>query len=145
MSDIKGIVKDFLNRHRKAVFATASGDLEPHASLMLYAIDDDLHFYFGTRKSFRKYERLLKNPKIALAVIEEVLDPQQVVEVEGIAEEIPAEKTKETHDFFESKNPSTHYVKDAPDMVMFKIIPTRMRWLDASSGELTMQDVDCGN
>lgn len=137
----KEIIVDFLNKHRKAVFASATADGQPHASLMLYAIDDNLNFYFGTKKSFGKYERLKENPKMSLCVIEESLDPFCVVEVEGRAVEIPENENVGALHFFESKNPSAYYVKGAEDFVMFRITPSRMKWIDARSGELKSEEV----
>jgi general stress protein 26 len=141
MASTKEIIIEFLNMHRKAVFATATPDGQPHASLMLYAIDDNLNFYFGTKKAFGKYERLIANPRMCLCVIEESLDPLCVVEVEGVASEIPPEELAGAQHFFESKNPSAHYVKGAEDFVMFRIVPTRMKWLDARGGKLKSEDV----
>lgn len=141
MDQTKKIIIEFLNRHRKAVFATATSDGQPHASLMLYAIDDALNFYFGTKKAFGKYERLKENPKMSLCVVEESLDPLCVVEVEGTAVEIPENEMAGALHFFETKNPSLYYVKGAEDFVMFRITPSRMRWLDARSGKLQIEDV----
>jgi len=141
MTDTKTVVIDFLNKHRKAVFATATKDMQPHASLMLYAIDEKLHFYFGTRKSFGKFGRLMDNPKVSLSVVEGSIDPLRVVEAEGSAKMVSESDMKECLEFFESKNPSPYYVKDSEDFVMFKIIPTKLRWLDATSGELKIEDV----
>ena len=52
---LKETVKDFLNAHRKAIFAIIDKKGLPTTSLMLYAIDDDLNVYFGTCRSFGKY------------------------------------------------------------------------------------------
>ena len=141
--ELKRTVKDFLNGHRKAILAFISEGNQPSVSLMLYVIDDELNFYFGTRKEFQKYERLLENNKVALAVVEEGINPCKVVQVQGTAEFIPEEKMKETLSFFESKNPSKYYVKDAPDFVMFKIHPQRMRLLDATNGKLVIENIEC--
>ena len=128
--------KDFLNNRRKMVLTFLDKEGHPNSSLMLYAIDDDFNFYFGTCKCFGKYTALQKDPRVSVAVTEEPLDPLRVVDIQGVAEEIPEEKTKETLDWFVSKNPAKYYVKDADDFVMFKIKPKGVRWLDATSGEL---------
>ena len=135
-------VLNFLNAHRKAVVAITSEE-KPSASLMLYVIDEDMNFYFGTRKSFVKYDRLQENPNVAVVVVEEGIDPLRVVQVQGKAEFVLEEETEKTLKYFELKNPSTYYVKDAHDFVMFKIIPTRIRWVGASSGELMTHNIEC--
>lgn len=59
---------DFLKRHTVAVVATITGDNMPNAATVLYRIDDDLNFYFITRRQTRKYENLMANRKIAIVV-----------------------------------------------------------------------------
>jgi len=135
-------VLDFLNAHKKMVLAVLDQQGHPDASLVLYAIDDDLNVYFGTKKVFGKYKAVHANPHVAAAIEQEVLDPLQIVDIKGVVEEMPAEKTEELMKWFTSKNESTYYVKDAEDYVMLKIVPTRLRWLDATSGELEIYDID---
>jgi uncharacterized pyridoxamine 5'-phosphate oxidase family protein len=139
---LRTVVRQFLDEHRKAVFATIDDKGEPRTSLMLYAIDDDLSVYFGTRRSFKKYPELLAHPKVSLSVIEEKLDPLRVVDIQGTAAEVPVAETEKTLHFFKGKNMSRYYVESADDFVMFKITPTVVRWLDATSGELSIQYLD---
>lgn len=140
-AELRQTVIEFLNNHRKAVFAILDNDGLPTTSLMLYVIDDEMNVYFGTRKAFSKYATLQKNPIISLSVIEEALDPLKVVDLRGTVMQIPPEQTEEIHTFFKSKNPSKYYVEGAEDFVMFKMAPDFVRWLDASSGELSIIDV----
>ncbi len=140
--ELNKTVLDFLNGHRKALLAVVSPDHRPKVSLMLYAIDENFHFYFGTRKVFKKYAWMQENAQVSLAVAEEALDPLRVVEVQGVVHFIVPDKTEEVLHFFESKNPSKYYVKGAEDFVMFRVEPEHVRWLDATSGELTMTDVE---
>ena len=138
---LKGMVIDFLNAHRKAVFAISDAQGLPTTSLMLYVIDDEMNVYFGTRRAFGKYKDITACPVVSLSVIEEVLDPLKVVDVRGTVEEVSAEKHAETYAFFKSKNPSKYYVEGAEDFVMFKLTPNFVRWLDAATGELTITDL----
>ncbi len=134
-------VKDFLNSHRKAVFAIIDKHGFPTTSLMLYAIDDELNVYFGSRRSFGKYADITRQPVVSLSVVEEALDPLKVVDIRGTAIEVPDEECGKTCSFFKTKNPSKYYVEDAPDFVMFKLTPSFVRWADASSGKLTIKDI----
>jgi general stress protein 26 len=140
-AELRQTVINFLNNHRKAVFAILDNEGMPTTSLMLYVIDDEMNVYFGTRKVFSKYATLQNNPTVALSVIEEALDPLKVVDLRGTVTEIPPEQTAEIHTFFKSKNQSKYYVEGADDFVMFKMAPEFVRWLDASSGELSIIDV----
>ncbi len=140
-SELRTTVIDFLNKHRKAVFATIDDEGRPATSLLLYVIDDEMNVYFGTRKSFAKYEQIKKHPVVSLSVIEEVLDPLKVADLRGTVTEVPAEELDKTHAFFKSKNDSKYYVEGADDFVMFKLTPDFVRWLDATSGQLEIINV----
>ena len=141
-AELKQKVVDFLNVHRKAVVAIVGEGGVPSTSLMLYVIDEHLNVYFGTRKSFGKYKALLNDPNVSLTVVEETLDPLRAVEIRGVVEFIPEDKTGETLKFFESKNKSKYYVKGAEDFVMFKVVPNFVRYLDATSGELVLDHIN---
>lgn len=140
--NLKEAVREFLNTHRKAVFATVDDRAQPHTSFMLYAIDDDFNVYFGTRKSYKKYEQIRSNPSVSLSVIEEGLDPLRVVDLRGKAEIIPENEQEKWFDFLKTKNPSKYYVEGADDFVMLRVKPTLVRVLDARSGELTITNLD---
>ena len=114
----------------------------PNSSLMLYAVDDDFNVFFGTRKCFGKYAALQSHNKVSIAVVQETIDPLQVVDMQGAAEEIPAESMAETLHWFTTQNDAKYYVKDAEDFVMFKIVPKGVRWLDATLGELQINDLE---
>ncbi len=138
---LKSTVRNFLNAHRKAVFANLDKSGLPATSLLLYAIDDDFNVYFGTRRAFSKYGDIIAHPVVSLSVIEEAVDPLKVVDIRGTVNEVPGKELDSVHAFFKTKNPAKYYVEGAEDFTMFKLTPTFMRWLDASSGELTMVDV----
>ncbi len=141
---LRSEVIDFLNTHRKAVFAILDKNGLPTTSLMLYAIDDDLNVYFGTRRSFGKYADITHQPVIALSVIQEALDPLKVVDIRGTAIEVPDEECGTTCAFFKTKNPSKYYVEGASDFVMFKVVPSFVRFADATTGELKISDLPLG-
>ena len=138
---IKEKAKAFLKGHRKGVFATVDEEGRPHTSLMLYVIDEDFNVYFGTRKVFRKYGQLLKNPAMSLSVIQESVDPLQVVDIHGDAQPLSPKEKEKWFAYFKNHNPSAYYVEAADDYVMFKIAPKGIRWLDATSGELIIEEV----
>lgn len=141
---LRAQVIDFLNAHRKAVFAIIDADGEPTTSLMLYTIDEEMNVYFGTRKAFKKYEHMKAHAIVALSVIEESIDPLRVTDVRGHVVELTPEEKEAAYAYFKSKNSSKYYVEGAEDYVMFKLTPTFVRWLDATSGELTITDLEMG-
>lgn len=138
-------VADFLTTHRKGVFAIVDEEGNPATSLMLYTTDDDLNVYFGTRKAFKKYEQMKAHPFIALSVIEENIDPLRVVDLRGTVTELSREEQDAAYAHFKTKNSSKYYVEGAEDYIMFKLTPSSIRWLDATSGELTITNLEMGS
>ena len=139
---LKEKIKNFLDGHRKMVLATIGLDQHPTSSLMLYAVDEKLNVYFGTRKSFGKFAVFLKHPFVSLSVIEEGIDPLRVVEIRGRVERVEDSLIETTLKFLEAKNASKYYIKDADDFVMFSVKPNFVRFLDASSGSLVMEHLE---
>jgi uncharacterized protein YhbP (UPF0306 family) len=140
-TELRAKVISFLNGHRKAVFAILDEGGLPTTSLMLYTIDNALNIYFGTRTAFKKYEHMKAHPVVALSVIEESIDPLKVVDVRGSVAELSSEEKEDAYAHFKSKNSSKYYVEAAEDYVMFRLTPNFVRWLDATSGELTIVDL----
>lgn len=141
MDTLRNTIKDFLNGHRKAVFATIDAQGFPVTSLMLYAIDEDFNVYFGTRRSFSRYTDIRHEPIISLTIVEESLDPLRVVDIRGTAIEVPDEECGTTCSFFKTKNPAKYYIEEAEDFVMFKLVPTFIRMVDSTSGEIKIFDL----
>lgn len=139
---LRTTIIDFLNNHRKAVFSILDNQGLPTTSLMLYVIDDEMNVFFGTRKSFNKYEHLKNNPIVSLSVIEEALDPLKVVDLRGETVELSEEDREAVHTWFKTKNDSKYYVEGAEDFTMFKLTPNFVRWLDAASGELSIVELE---
>lgn len=139
--ELKDEALEFLNEHRKMVLTVLDIEKHPNSSLMLYAVDDDFNIYFGTCECFGKYKALKADSHVSVAVVQENIDPLQVVDIQGNAELIPVEDTEKTLEWFVSKNPAKYYVKDREDFRMFKIVPSGVRWLDATSGELQIHDL----
>jgi general stress protein 26 len=138
---LRQTIIDFLNNHRKAVFAILDDDKLPTTSLMLYVIDDELNVFFGTRKAFTKYRHIHDHSIVSLSVIEEAVDPLKVVDIRGDVEQLTPQDQANVHQWFKQKNQATYYVEGADDFVMFKLTPHFVRWLDAESGELSIIDL----
>ncbi len=141
-AQLRQTIINFLNNHRKAVFSILDEHGLPTTSLMLYVIDDEMNVFFGTRRSFAKYQHIINHPIVSLSVIEEVLDPLKVVDIRGDVEELTTEDQANVHAFFKEKNPAKYYVEGAEDFVMFKLTPHFVRWLNAASGDLSIVDLN---
>ncbi len=139
-TEVRSEASQFLIDHKKMILTVLDKDGYPNSSLVLY-VADDFTIYFGTRRAFGKYAALTTNPHVAIAVVQESIDPLQVLDIQGIAEEIPEAETKKTVEWFMSKNTSKFYIKGAEDLVMFKIKPLCIRWLNATSGDFQVCDI----
>jgi|CXWL01.1.fsa_nt_gi nitroimidazol reductase NimA-like FMN-containing flavoprotein (pyridoxamine 5'-phosphate oxidase superfamily) len=135
-------VQEFLEKHVKMVLSINEGGGPPNSSLMHYAADRSLYVHFGTKRSFGKYKALTKDPNVSFVVVEESLDPLRVVSGRGIACELSGGEAEIALLLFKTENHSKWYMEHAVDLVLFKIKPTSLRWLDATSGELKTIDLD---
>lgn len=123
------------------MFATAGEDGAPHAALMLFVSDDDFSVFFGTCKRFKKYANLKRDARIALVVPSGGEDPETLIEMEGVAEEMPEEKTAEYRQRLMTETGSEFFIKDEPDLVIFKITPQKGTFIDGSSGTLSFSSI----
>jgi general stress protein 26 len=134
-------IRQFLANNRKAVLSTVSPSGNPEAAMMLYVVEDiDLVLYWGTKKSFRKYENLKANPHVAVTVMQAVEDPLVTVQLEGVVEFIAPEQEEFVYSLFDHKNPSKFFVRGASDFVLFKVVPQWVRILDGTSGQLHISE-----
>lgn len=93
ISESKEHILDFLKQNTTAVLATASKDGEPHAATIYYMIDDDLNFYFITKRDTTKSQNLKSGGRAALAIYEE--GTQTTVQAVGkVEEEMDVTKTQ---------------------------------------------------
>lgn len=80
---IKQEALDFLKEHIIAVVATTDKNHAPNAATILYHIDDDMNFFFMTRRQTRKYANIMENPRVAVVV--GIGDGPGTVQAEGEA------------------------------------------------------------
>ena len=135
---VRDVVQEFLEKHIKMVLAINERDGEgyPNSSIMHYAVGKDLHVYFGTKRSFGKYEALKKDPKVSFIVMAEGIDPLCVVDGRGLARELSPQEAQFAYEYFKRNNLSKWYVEGSQDFAMFTIEPAAIRWLDGTSGQL---------
>jgi hypothetical protein len=74
----------FMNKHRWAVEATVAASGAPQAAVIGFAVTRDLELVFDTLKTSRKYQNMLKSPKMALVI---GWDDAQTLQIDGIADE----------------------------------------------------------
>jgi general stress protein 26 len=138
---LRKAVQAFLGAQPKGVFGVVDEKGQPTTSLMLYAVDDELRVYFGTKRSSAKYAHIIAHPVVSLTVLDGTPDPLRVADLRGTAAEVPTESLAEAFTLFKARNTAKYYVEGADDFTMFKLTPDFMRFLDATSGQVQVQNV----
>jgi nitroimidazol reductase NimA-like FMN-containing flavoprotein (pyridoxamine 5'-phosphate oxidase superfamily) len=85
----KEFIYDIIRRHRLAVLATTSADLQPEAAVVGIAITPNLEIVFDTVRSSRKYHNLLVQPKVAFVI---GMKNEVTTQYEGVAIELRGEE-----------------------------------------------------
>jgi general stress protein 26 len=66
--------------------STLGSNSQPQSASVYYVSDSDLNFYFLTRTESRKYENIVKNPRVAFVVTSE--RPPKTIQIEGTASQM---------------------------------------------------------
>lgn len=138
---LRQVVVDFLNAQYRAVLAVLDHEGLPTSTPIFYVVDDELNMYYCTRRSFAKYHDTIARPVVAITVPGETASVQKAVNIQGIATEARHEELRELYEFFKQKNPLRCYFEGTDDFTMVRVTPQAIRFLDGTSGALTITDV----
>lgn len=127
---------EYLRTQSIAVLATISSKGLPMASTLYFVVDGDFNFYFTTKMFTRKYQNLINNPNAALVVGTE--NEPVTVQIEGTVRLITDKSEIETvmNNIIKvfGKNryvaPLFQLAPEKNDIVVFKLTPNWIRWLD---------------
>lgn len=81
---LKNNAIEFLHSKKLAVVSTLTEDNEPQGATVFYVVDDNLDFYFVTRKQTRKFKNIQNNPKVGIVVGAELAPA--TIQIQGKAE-----------------------------------------------------------
>lgn len=73
-------VVEFLRKNPVLSLATCHEN-QPHISVLLFVVDDDLTLFFATRENSQKAKILSQNPSVSLAVWS---DQEMMVQIDGV-------------------------------------------------------------
>lgn len=131
-------VLDFLRRNPIMTIAVCADD-RPMSSVLLYYVDNDFNFYFGTKERTYKARALKRVPKISLSVWEH---KKMLVQADGLAEVVISEaeeildriisSTLNIDDFW----PPVLHTEEDPYMI-FKITTNWLRVMDLSNSNIS--------
>ena len=131
---------DFLKSNPVAVLSTVSPTQEPMAATIFFSVDNKLNFYFMTKSFTRKFNNIEQNNKVSLVVgtgnvpvtaqiqgkAEKIVDPE---ELKTRLDELKNVFTKN-----EFVGPLFEIVGEENEIIIFKITPSWIRWLDLREG-----------
>lgn len=127
---------EFLRSKSVAVLSTVASSGQPMSAAVYFTVDTHFNFYFMTKNFSRKYENLESNPNVALVVGSE--NEPVTAQVQGKAEKI-VDQQEELSVLEELKKvffkntyvaPLYQLSEEKNKMVIYKITPTWVRWLD---------------
>lgn len=129
MTDTEKIY-EFIKSHNLAVISTVTHDFLPQSAVVGFSEKENLELVFGTSIKSRKYQNLLKNPRVSLVI---GWDKGKTVQYEGEAIELKDESERqETINLHLSKIPSAvKYLSDSEEAI-FKVIPKWIKYTDLS-------------
>lgn len=132
MDTIKTKIVDYLSAHPYLRLATVTSSCAPQVHTVGY-VSEDAVVYFVTDRKSRKAANIFKNPAVAYAVDENYEDVMTIqgVQMEGTASLITMEtEAIRILDLMAKKFPGLENMPSNPDLVCFKIEPTRGIFLD---------------
>lgn len=132
----------FLKSHSVAALATLSAEGQPRVRLVYYTGDDSFTTYVMTLSNTRKVADIHANRRAAIVISSE--DKTHTLQIEGMFEEmtdtetfgpVVTELTKHLYPEGEPSAPIAHM--DTAHPVLFKLVPTWIRWGDFTHGTHT--------
>jgi nitroimidazol reductase NimA-like FMN-containing flavoprotein (pyridoxamine 5'-phosphate oxidase superfamily) len=132
MGAIKDQISAYLKAHPYLRLATVTPTATPQVHTVGY-VSEGCTVYFVTDRNSRKAENIFKNPAVAYAVDENYEDVMviQGVQMEGEASLIAMEtEAMRLLDLMAQKFSGLEKMPPNPDLVIFKIEPTRGYFLD---------------
>lgn len=130
---------EFLKSKSVAVISTVGVDGQPESATIYFVVGENFTFYFMTKNFSRKYANLEKNPKIALVVGSE--NVPVTAQIQGTAAKITDEKEFDRRlEMLKQNFLKNEYVAplfqispEKNELVIYKITPAWIRWLDLRS------------
>ena len=131
----------FLRRHRLCVQATCSAEGEPQASVVGFAVSDDLEIVFDTLGTSRKMVNMRRDPRIAVVVGR---DDEQTAQLRGIADEPTGEELARLKEVYFAVYPDGVERQAWHDITYVRVRITWARYSDFRPGG-TITEVDLAN
>jgi PPOX class probable F420-dependent enzyme len=102
------LARAVLDEAETCTLATATPDGRPEAATVRFVADEDYTLYVNTATTYRKYENLTANPRVAVVVDGD----RENVQIEGEATELGEEGTAYVHERYVEKYGPSDYLTD---------------------------------
>lgn len=130
---------DWLDKQVLCTVASNGKDGYPNVASVAFSQTKDLRFVIITDKDSRKAGNIGRDSKVALAITNS--DDRYTLQLEGDARQLSWDEFDEFADYHYKKLPFSLPFKDIPGQTPFVIIPTHMRFTDASVRPWELTDI----
>jgi uncharacterized pyridoxamine 5'-phosphate oxidase family protein len=137
--EIKKDVLAFLHNSLLGVVATISAEGLPSAATVHMLVDDSLNVYFVTQRSSRKFQNIMRQPKVAMVIGTE-LDPRTVqiegvaellgIDLDGLSQQIGRPGIADIYKGALPEGPFPYFKVKKENTAIFKVAPTWMRYME---------------
>jgi pyridoxine/pyridoxamine 5'-phosphate oxidase len=117
----------FIREQRLGVEASLASSGAPEAAVVAIAVSDRLELVFDTVKSSRKYQNLVRDPRIALVV---GWDREITAQIEGVADFPEGEELERIREVYFARHPDGRDRLTWPGIVHVRVRPTWIRYSD---------------
>jgi len=119
----------FLRRHALAVEASVRADGAPQAAVIGFIVSDELELFFDTLSTSRKYQNLMRDPRIALVV---GWDDERTVQLEGVVDEPSGTTLRALQELYFARFPDGPERQKLDEIRYLRVRPTWIRYSDFS-------------
>ena len=123
----KELIYQFVARQKLGVMSTINSDNKPEAAVIGIAVSENLEIIFDTVKASRKYQNILQNANVALAI---GWDEEITVQYEGIADVLgnDSEADRLRGIYYKVYPDGRERAATWPGLVHIKVIPKWIRY-----------------
>ncbi|HEY1835545.1 MAG TPA: pyridoxamine 5'-phosphate oxidase family protein [Candidatus Saccharimonadales bacterium] len=118
-------ILDFMSQHTECVLVTTGEDGSPQAATVGFSETLHLELTIGTTKSSRKYQNIMRDPRVAVVV---GFEGNATVQYEGTARELTGDELAERQKLHFQKIPGAQRFNGESDQTYLSISPTWVRY-----------------
>lgn len=128
------IIQHIIKKERLLSLATANSQY-PDNSIVCYAYDNDLHFYFGSYSDTLKCRNIVHNPHVAITI--------GTLQIHGIARIVPygSPEYSRKRAIYDARFSQYASIFERVDNELYEVIPLVIWHYNPSSGEMNRDEL----